>query len=104
MARLAVVHGYFRRWWLDGTWESIHRTPRQHLSLQLHCDSQLSAGSVDSQSVKTAEVGGMYDYDDAKKLVCRKRYILIDTEGLIQTINVHPANIMERDGIKLVLE
>jgi putative transposase len=39
----------------------------------------------------------------AKLLVGRKRHILVDTEGLVQAVNVHPANIMDRDGIKLVL-
>src|SRR5258706_7158413 len=43
-------------------------------------------------------------YDGAKQLVGRKRYILVDTEGLLLAVHVHPANIMDRDGIKLVLD
>ena len=39
----------------------------------------------------------------AKKLVGRKRHVLVDTEGLLQAVNVHAADIMDRDGIKLVL-
>jgi putative transposase len=29
--------------------------------------------------------------------------VLVDTEGFIVALNVHPADIMDRDGIKLVL-
>ncbi len=57
-----------------------------------------------SQSVKTTDVGGSCGYDGAKKLVGRKRHILVDTEGLVHAVNVHPASIMDRDGIKLVLD
>jgi putative transposase len=49
-------------------------------------------------------VGGARGYDGAKKLVGRKRHILVDTEGLLLAVNVHPANVMDRDGIKRVLD
>jgi transposase len=32
----------------------------------------------------------------------RKRHVLVDTEGLLQAVNVHAADSMDRDAIKLV--
>jgi putative transposase len=33
----------------------------------------------------------------------RKRHILVDTEGLLLKVRVHPANIQDRDGARLLL-
>jgi putative transposase len=33
----------------------------------------------------------------------RKRHILVDTIGLLLTVRVHPANVQDRDGAKLLL-
>ena len=33
----------------------------------------------------------------------RKRHIMVDTQGLLLTVVVHPANIQDRDGAVLVL-
>jgi putative transposase len=53
-----TVHHYFRRWWLDGTWERVHAALRKRLRVRKKRDPQPSAGVVDSQSVKSTGVGG----------------------------------------------
>jgi transposase len=46
---------------------------------------------------------GARGYDAGKKIKGRKRHIVVDTLGLLLAVVVHPANIQDRDGAKLVL-
>jgi hypothetical protein len=48
-------------------------------------------------------VGGARGYDGGKQVKGRKRHVLVDTEGRLLTVSVHAANIMDRDGVKLLL-
>ena len=46
---------------------------------------------------------GVRGYDAGKKIKGRKRHIVVDTLGLILAVVVHPADVQDRDGAKLVL-
>ena len=64
-----------------------------------------SAGVIiESQSVKTAESGGICGYEAGKKVKGRKRHIITDTCGSLVFILVHAADVRNRDGSVGVLK
>jgi transposase len=98
-----TVYGWFAAWRDDGVWADI-----------VHClvmadreregrEASPSAAVIDSQSVKTTEAGGPRGYDAGKKINGRKRHAMVDTDGRLLCVEVHPASVQDRDGAVPVL-
>jgi transposase len=97
-APYTTVQGYFYRWSRDGTWERISHALVVAAREAAGREASPTAGVIDSQSVKTTESGGPRGFDAGKKIKGRKRHIVTDTLGHLVGLQVHPADIQDRDG------
>jgi len=62
-----IVFHYFRTWHKDGTWDHIHDTLRDKVRRAAGKKPKPTAAILDSQSVKTTEMGGPRGADAGKK-------------------------------------
>lgn len=93
-----IVFPYFRLWQKDGTWQRIHDAFRQKVRRQAGKRPKPTAVILDSPSVKTTEQGGPCGVDAGKKIHGRKRFMAVDTLGLLWALLVLPASVQDRDG------
>jgi putative transposase len=100
----STVYDYFAQWRDDGTWTTMVQALRERTRVAAGREPTPSAACIDSQSVKTTEMGGLErGYDGGKNIKGRKRHLLVDTLGLLLAVLITSAGLDDGAAAPLLL-
>jgi transposase len=98
-----TVYHHFRQWTRTGLLARLNDRLRAKVRQAAGKQAQPTAASLDSQTVRASAHGGSVGYDAAKKTKGRKRFLLVDTLGLLLGVTLEPADCPERQGARTLL-
>jgi transposase len=100
----STVSDDFVQWRDDGTWAKMVKVLRERIRVAAGREPTPSAVCLESQSVKTTEMGGPErGYDGGKKINGRKRHLLVDTLGLLLAVLMTSAGLDDGVAAPLLL-
>ena len=104
----STVWDYLNLWEWDGTIARVHDALYVGEPRTLRARCQPDHGNPRcTKRQRRRKRGRSLDpsgYDAGKKVLGRKRHVLVDTQGLLLNVDVHAADIQDRDGADLLPE
>lgn len=100
-----TVYNMFDRWKKKGVTVKVNGALRDEIRKAEERATEPTACVIDSQSVKGAQTvaSDSRGYDAGKKINGRKRFIVVDTIGMLLGVIVTSAAVQDRDGARQLL-